>query len=115
MSEVIVQPADYKYYKNDANFNPAKNKAIIAETIKETEKFFKEEEQMRDKKLENRIDLVSSYGVYRFNKGQKQFKDYVGRETYKAVIGEKLLSKIRVMDSVNKINGNDKFKKSILL
>ena len=44
----------------------------IVETIEETESFFSELEKLNDKESENRIDVLSSYGVYRFNKGTKK-------------------------------------------
>ena len=115
MDTVEIQPQDQKFFVNDRNFNPGRNKAIIAETIRETEKFFNDIGQLADKEQENRIDILTSYGVYRFNKGTKNVKSYLGRELYNKVIGEKILSKVKVMDSINRLNGNTKFRKSILL
>ena len=97
----IVQPSDYRFYTNDKDFNPARNKAIIAQTIAETEKFFKEINT--DPELENRVDIIASYGSYRFNKGTKELKAYLGPKHYKALIGEKIMNKVRAIDSVNKL------------
>lgn len=112
-----VEKIDYHYVvdKPDRSFSPQHNQALIDETIRETEKFFKETQGQLDDNIKDRIDILSSYGVYRFNKGTKSIKEYLGRDQYNAIIGEKILSKIRVMDSVNKLQGNTKFKKGILL
>ena len=115
MNEVVIQPQDKKYFVNDPNFNPDRNKVIIAETIRETEATFNKLNEIRDKDGQNRMDIMSSYGIYRFNKGTKDIKDYLGRELYNKLIGEKLLEKVKTMDTVNRLSGNDKFRKSILL
>ena len=115
MNEVVVQPQDQKYLLNNPNFNPDRNKAIIAETIRETEETFNKIQEIKDRDGQNRMDIMSSYGIYRFTKGTKNIKDYLGRELYNQLIGEKTLAKVRMMDSVNRLNHNDKFKKSILL
>jgi hypothetical protein len=116
MDTKIIQPEDYKYFvKDPSSFNPAKNKAVINETIKETEKFFKDMVEKMDDEMGNRIDILSTYARYRFNTGSKNFRDYAGKQLADQLIGEKILQRVRVMDTVNKINGNDKFKKSILL
>lgn len=115
MEQVEIQPQDRKFFVNDPNFNPSRNKAIVAETIRETEKFFSQAGQGADKEQEDRVDILTSYGVYRFNKGTKNVRDYLGRELYNKVIGERILSKVKVMDSVNRLNGNTKFRESILL
>ena len=112
----LITQKDKRFIKDDPNFNPAKNKAIIAQTIKETEQFFAKLEELRDQDIANRVDIVGSYGRYRFNTGTKDFKNYVGPQLYNSLIGENLLSKVRVMDSVNRLHHNTgKFKKSILL
>ncbi len=113
---MIIDPKDYKYFidKPNSSFSPSKNKAIINETIKETERFFEEIANEIDEELGNRIDILASYGTYRFNRGQKSFEDYAGKKIVGEMVGEKILSRIRVMDSVNRVNGNDKYKKFIL-
>jgi hypothetical protein len=117
MSKSIIQPEDFKYYvdKPDPTFSPRRNKAIIDETVKSAEKFFTELGNVMTDELGNRIDILSSYGRYRFNSGTKDIKSYLGSNLTKQLIGEKIMSKVRVADTVNKLNGNDKFKNSILL
>lgn len=103
MSSVQIQSKDFKYFKNDPNFNPDRNKAIIDETIKETEKFFGDLYKLDDDESKKRIDIVSSYGSYRFNKGTKDLKHYLGQKRYGELLGEKLRDKVRAVESVNKL------------
>lgn len=113
-----LDPKDYRFLKDDADpgFSPERNKATIEETIKETNQFFKEQTMLRDKEWQNRKDILSSYGIYKFhNGGSKQLRQYVGEAQYKAIIGEKIMSKIRVAETVNRLNKNTKFMKGILL
>lgn len=111
-----LDKADYKYIveKPDPSFSVERNKAVIQETIKDTEKFFREMYAPLHAGMGERIDIIATYGRYRFNKGHKNIKQYLGDELYKQLVGEKILSKVRIMESVNKLNGNDKFNKFIV-
>lgn len=103
MDSVQIQPKDFKYFKNDPDFNPARNKAIIDETIKETEKFFADLHKLDDDESKKRIDIISSYGIYRFNKGTKDLKHFLGPKMYGELLGEKLRDKVRAIESVNRL------------
>lgn len=102
-----VDPKDYKYIvtKPDPSFSPKKNQAIIDETIREATKFFQETDAALGEGVEERIEAISYYATYRFNRGDKKIKDYLGRSTYEALVGEKMLSKLRVLDTLNKLQG----------
>lgn len=104
----IIQPEDYKYRVEtpDPNFSPARNKAIINETIKETEKFFSQVSKAMTDELDNRNDILSHYALYRFGRGNKKFKDYIGKHMWEGLIGERILQKVRMMDTVNRLNKN---------
>lgn len=110
MPDVIIDPKDKKYYveKPDPNFNPERNMAIVYETLKESEEFFRKLEVKYEDELDNRIDILSSYTDYRFNRGTKDFKNYAGKRLYSELIGEKILSKYRALSSVDKLQGNTK-------
>lgn len=103
----IIQPEDKRFFveKPDASFSPQRNKAVIDETIRETTQFFTKLEEEIDDEMGNRIDILSSYATYRFNKGTKSFKDYAGKKLRSQLIGEKILSKVRVLDSADKLKG----------
>lgn len=114
-----ILPEDYKYISKDPdpNFSPARNKAIIKETIQETEKFVRQLHSVSPDLL-NRIDITNSYAVKRLGgETQKSFKDYVGRDLFNKLVGEKIMEKVRIADTINKLNkaaGNTKFKNFIL-
>lgn len=116
MDKVVIDPKDKKYFieKPGKDFSFARNKSIINQTIAETIKYFQELAKAGDNEMGNRIDILNSYGRYRLGgKGTKKFDDWAGRELTKKLIGEKILSKVRIADSVNKLQGNRK--NSILL
>lgn len=103
----LIQAEDSKYYiaKPDPNFSPARNKAIIEETIKDTEKFFNSMAVKVIDEINNRADILATYGVYRFNRGEKTFKDYVGKQMFQNLIGEKILDRVRLLEESNKLTG----------
>lgn len=113
-----LDPADYHLINEtpDKDFSPERNRAIVERTIKEAEEYFKLQRMAKDKELEHRIDIIASYGDYRLNRGKtKQLREYLGREQYNAIIGEHLLEKLRVAEATNRLNGNTRLKKGILL
>lgn len=111
MADVVISPEDKRFYvKNpDASFSPRRNKAIIQETIVETEKFFQELSNIHDKDMQNRLDILSTYATYRFNRGTKNIKQYLGDRLSKEIIGEKILSKVRVLQEDEKLRNREKF------
>jgi len=117
MSINELDPKDYKYIvaTPDASFSPDKNKAIIEETIREADTFHKTSGLAIESALGERIEAVSAYACYRFNRGFKNIKGYLGDKLYEKMVGEKILSKIRVADTVNRLNGNHKLRRPILL
>lgn len=113
-----LDPKDYRFINPnpDPDFSPERNKATIAETIRETDKFLQDMDKIKDEKGRKLLDILSHYAVATLGRGEsKSIKQYLGKQQYNAIIGEKILSKIRVMDSTNKLNGNNRFKKGILL
>lgn len=112
-----LDPKDYRFINPnpDPDFSPEHNKAIVDETIKDAENYYKMLHAGNDEDLGNRIDILSSYGRYRFNKGTKQIQDYLGREMYEKIVGEKLMEKLRVAQATNKLFRTNKIKKGVLL
>lgn len=109
-----IQPEDYKFYKDDPNFNPQRNQAIIQETIVSTRKFFKNIGRGINDEGMDRVDMVSTYGIYRFNHGFKKFRDFIGEQRWKDLIGEQMLEKARTARAMNRLNGNTKFMDYVL-
>src|SRR5437762_1477885 len=106
-----VQPEDYKYIveKPDKDFSPERNYAVIADVIRKNEKMHAQLGRIMNKDAQDRIDVLSSYARYRFNVGTKAFDKYVGKDWMRKITGEKILEKVRIMDSIvrmNRENGN---------
>lgn len=103
-----IQEADYKYFveKPDPNFSPERNKAVINQTIKSTEEYFRKLGKVLDDNILTRIDILTTYGDYKLNRGgEKKFKDYVGKQMHSQLIGERILEKIKLLEQANKITG----------
>ncbi len=116
MSTNDLDPKDYKYIKKNPKYNFAKARALVEETMKETDEFFKKNSVLLDDDIKDRIDAVATYGCYRLSgRGTKSPEDYFGRKFWTRYVGEKILSKVRVMKTVNKLQNNDKYKDFIVL
>lgn len=112
-----LDPKDFKYLAKepDPGFSPERNRAIFEQTVNDAIKRRQEEAQLNDIEGMRRIDIVSSYARYRFNVGTKDLKGYLGKKQYEALLGEKLLAKLRMAESVNRLQGNTKFQKGVLI
>lgn len=113
-----LDPKDYRYINPnpDPDFSPERNQAVIEETIRENEKFHSDLRKATLEQFAEKKDVLSHYAIYTLAKGgHKNIKDYVGKKAYEALIGEKILSKLRIAESINRLNGNTRFKKGILL
>lgn len=104
----LIQPEDAKFYvhKPDSSFSPERNKAIINETIKETEAYFRGIGKAITDNLGTRIEIMTAFGDYKLNRsGEKNIKEYLGKELYGKIVGERILEKIRVAQSVERLTG----------
>ncbi len=110
---VIIAPEDKRFYvqKPDPSFNPTRNKQVIEETIRETTQFFTTINKAFSDEVSRRAEIVSDYGNYRLNMGgEKTAEQYLGKRLMSELIGEKILSKVRVLEASNKMSGRkDKF------
>lgn len=113
-----LDPKDYRYINPnpDPDFSPERNKAIIEETIRETERFHKDYVLALGEAWDKRKDILAHYAKYTIGKGGSQsIKDYIGKKAYEELIGEKILSKLSIAETTNRLSGNTRFKKGILL
>lgn len=113
-----LDPKDYRYINPnpDPDFSPERNKAIVDQTIREATAYLTDFDRILDDTWKERRDILKSYAIHTLSKGGSQsLEKYIGRAQYEALVGEKLLSKIRVAESANKLRGNTLFKKGILL
>lgn len=103
MRQSEIDPKDYKYFIEtpDASFSVERNQAIINQTIAQTDKFFASLSQL-SADTEDRLDILNSYGRYRFNQGHKPFKEYAGDKLYARLVGEKILNRVKVMQSADR-------------
>lgn len=110
MDTKLIQPEDYRLRVEvpDPTFSPARNKAIIQETIKETEKYFRDLSKPSED-MKERIDIFATYGTYRFNKGQKNIRDYLGKQLHSRMIGESILEKVRILEATDKLGSKGRF------
>jgi hypothetical protein len=112
-----LDPKDYRFLreKPDPGFSPERNKAIIDETIRDTHKFLTGYQRVINNDALNRIDILSSYGRKVFSQhSSKSIKQYLGKEQYEALVGEKIMSKIRIAQANEKLSGRNRFKKGLL-
>lgn len=107
-----VDPSDYRFYveKPDADFSPERNQAIIQEVIDSGMKIDAVLKKAGLKDMQNRVDILSSFARNSIGKGsQKTLEQYVGKQGMAEIYGEKILEKIKIMESIerlNKSNGN---------
>lgn len=88
----------------DPDFNPARNKAIIEQTEKEADAYHKSIGKAYDEALGERFEVVAHYGNARLNRGStKSIKEYLGDKLYTQLVGERLLEKIRVAKTVDRL------------
>lgn len=109
-----IDPSDYRFIidKPDKAFSPEKNYQVIKEVIEDGTKVAIDMWKARQKEIGDRVDILSTYGKYALNGGEKKFEDYMGREWMKQIYGEKILEKLRIADSIKRLNraaGNDKY------
>jgi hypothetical protein len=91
--------------KPDRNFSAQRNYQIIQETINDNEKWQLAADRKLERKVGNTADMLASYGMYRLGRGgTKKVEDYLGKDLMAKIYGEKLMSKLRVMDSIRKLN-----------
>lgn len=116
MNTADLDVRDYKFIvKDPVNFSPQRNKAIMDETLTESKKYFDDIRAALNDPFMERLDVMSSYAMHRFGQGTKTLRQFVGESNYKTLVGEKLLERVRIAKSVNKLNNNKKFKDFVLL
>lgn len=111
-----LEQKDYRLIRAaDPDFSPERNAKLIQETIEEATKYHNDWSNVLGELGKERMDILSSYAIYTLSKGKsKNLKDYLGKETYDAILGEKVMSKVRVAQTSNTLGGKPS-KKGILL
>ena len=112
-----LDPKDFKYLVKgpDPDFSPERNQAIINETIAETANYHRTMKKVLNESNKMKLEALSYYGRYTIGEGKtKNIKEYLGKSTFEAIVGENVLSKVRIANTTNRLNGNNRFKKGIL-
>jgi hypothetical protein len=112
MNNQLIQPEDKRFFveKPNSSFSPERNRHVIQETIRETTAYFQKLKNELDRDMENRIDMFSSYATYRLGgSGTKGVRDYLGRDIARQLTGEKILSKVRALDTADKLGKTGRF------
>ena len=100
-----LDPKDYKYIvKPDSNFSVARNQAVIKDVIESGERFAKLLKDVQRKDTEDRIDILSTYARHSLGGGEKTLEQYVGKSWMKQIYGEKILEKLRIAESIKRLN-----------
>ncbi len=91
--------------KPDKNFSPRRNYAVIAGVLAENDKMQRSVHPKVQKNAENVADILASFAKYKLDVGgEKKIEGWLGKSWMNKIYGEKLLAKIRVMDSIRKMN-----------
>lgn len=106
---------NYRLYveKPDPNFSPERNYAVIKGVITDYEQMRYTINPIVVKSAGDRADILASFAKYKLDiGGGKQIEEWLGKERMAEIYGEKLMSKIRIMETVKRLNrakGNTKF------
>ena len=102
-----LDESDLKYLAEepDPGFSPYRNAANIKKAIDSGIKIELELRKAGLKDMEYRIDVLSGFARNSIGKGKSQsLEKYVGKREMAKIYGEKILEKVRIMDSVQKLN-----------
>lgn len=99
--------------KPEEDFSAEKNYAVIQETIEEYEKMRYGVDEKVQIAAADRADILASFAKYKLDLGgEKKIEEWLGKKRMNEIYGEKLVEKIRLMESIKKLNrakGNTKF------
>ena len=97
----------------DPDFSPEHNYSVIQNTINKYRKMRYGVDDKVKFNSGNVADILSEFAKYKLDKGgEKKLEDWLGKENLARIYGEKLISKLKVLDSVRRLNkarGNTKF------
>lgn len=98
----------------DPDFSPEHNYAVIQKTIEDYEKMRYGIDEKVQRAAEDKADILASFAKYKLDQGgEKKIEQFLGKKRMAEIYGEKLLEKIRLLESTKRLNeakGNDKFK-----
>jgi hypothetical protein len=98
---------NYRYYveKPDKDFSPKRNYSVINKIIKQAYKQRTEIDPVVKQNAGNVADILSSFAKYKLDlDGGKKIEEWLGKEWMTKIYGEKLIEKLKVRDSIRKLN-----------
>lgn len=102
-----IHPDNHHLYvdKPDMNFSRQRNYAIINQVLAENDKMQRSIDPRVEENAWHIADILSSFAKYKLDiGGGKQLEQWLGKANLTRIYGEKLCEKIRVMESVQKLN-----------
>lgn len=110
-----INSDNYRYYveKPDKTFNRQRNYAVINQVLAENDKMQRSIDPKVQENAGNVADILASFAKYKLDiGGGKQIEEWLGKSWMTRIYGDKLIEKIRVMESIAKLNrakGNTMF------
>lgn len=91
--------------KPEKNFSPKRNYEVIKGVLAENDKMQRCINPKVARNAGNVADILASFAKYKLDiGGEKKIEGWLGKSWMNKIYGEKLLEKIRIMDSIKKLN-----------
>lgn len=110
-----MSPDNFRYYQREPSptFHPEKNYQLMRDTIKEYEEMRYGTSPELIEKSGEVADVLAGFAKFKLDQGKGgTIETYLGKETLYKLYGDKLASKIKIVESIRKLNqrkGNTKF------
>lgn len=91
--------------KPDKSFSRQRNYAVISAVLAENDKMQRSIDPRVKENAGNVADILSSFAKYKLDQdGGKQIEEWLGKSWMTRIYGDKLIEKIKVMESIAKLN-----------
>lgn len=102
-----IDPSNYRLISKDKDYSYQKNYAVVKRFLKEQDRL--QDPNYIDAKVRDNAgdiaDILASFAKYKLIDGKgKQLEQWLGKERLTRIYGERLVEKLRVMDSVKRLN-----------
>ena len=102
-----IDPSNYRLISKDKDYSYQKNYAIVKRFLKEQDRL--QDPNYIDAKVRDNAgdiaDILASFAKYKLIDGKgKKLEQWLGKERLTRIYGERLVEKLRVMDSVKRLN-----------
>lgn len=102
-----IDPSNYRLISKDKNYSYQKNYAVVKRFLKEQDRL--QDPSYIDRKVNDNAgdiaDVLASFAKYKLDiGGGKHIEEWLGKERLGRIYGERLVEKLKVMDSVRRLN-----------